>query len=76
MFEEDGGSVFPVFAHAEVEEEGVVLGCLGGVVVFDEEAVAAGVEVFEAWDGGLHEMGGGELNVAGCVDDGDVDCGG
>ena len=50
LFDDGGGAAFPVFADAEVEDEGVVFVVLDlgiGAAVFDQETVAAGCDGVE-----------------------------
>ena len=67
--------VFPILTYSEVEDKLIVLVRSFGVLVFDQKAIAGRLNVVIAWDLRRHECRGRNVtDMAGRVNDGDVDC--
>ncbi|KAI6875769.1 hypothetical protein KC323_g199 [Hortaea werneckii] len=67
--------ILPILTYSEVEDKLIVLARSFGVLMFDQKAIAGRLNVVIAWDLRRHECRGRDVtDMAGRVDDGDVNC--
>ena len=72
--EESRWCILPIFAYPEVEDKLIVLATSFGIVMFDQEAIAGRFDMIIARDMWRHEGRDWDVaDMAGCVNDGDVD---